>query len=74
MLSQVEVLEAQALALSPEERLRLADRLIASVFADQDLEEAWAVEVQRRIEAIEGGRVTLVPASESIARARAAIK
>lgn len=67
-------IEAQALALPAEERVRLADRLLASVFDDAAIEEAWSAEVERRIEAIEAGRVGLIPAAESIARARDAIK
>ena len=74
MSSQLEMLEAQALKLSPEERMKLADRLIASVFEDNDIEEAWTAEVERRIEEIEGGRAQTVPAADAIARARAAIK
>jgi putative addiction module component (TIGR02574 family) len=72
--SQLETLEAQALKLTAEERAQLADRLIASLFEDNEVEEAWATEVERRIEEIESGRVQLVPAADAIARARAAIK
>jgi len=39
----------------------------------QAIEEAWAAEVEHRIDAIESGRATLIPAAASIARARAAI-
>lgn len=74
MSTQLEIIEAQALSLTPEERAQLADRLITSLFEDQDIEEAWAVEVERRINDIERGRAKLIPASEAIARARAAIK
>jgi putative addiction module component (TIGR02574 family) len=74
MSTPLELIEAQALSLAPEERAQLADRLIASLFDDQDIEEAWAVEVERRIKDIESGQATLIPASEAIARARAAIK
>jgi putative addiction module component (TIGR02574 family) len=74
MSDELELVEAQALKLSAEERVRLADRLIASLFDDSDVEEAWAVEVERRIQEIESGRAQLVPAAEAIARARAAIK
>jgi len=42
--------------LSPEERARLADRLIASLSDDAEIEEAWALEVERRIAEIEAGR------------------
>ena len=74
MSSQLEIVEAQALKLSPEERAQLADRLVASLFQDQEIEDAWAAEVERRIEEIERGRATLIPAADSIARARASIK
>ena len=74
MSSQLEIVEAQALKLSPEERAQLADRLVASLFKDQEIEDAWAAEVERRIEELESGRATLIPAAESIDRARAAIE
>jgi putative addiction module component (TIGR02574 family) len=70
--SQLEILGAEALKLSPEERAELAERLIGSLFQDAEVEEAWAVEVDRRIAEIESGRSQLIPASDSIARARAA--
>ncbi len=74
MSTQLEAVEAQALNLTVEERARLADRLITSLFEDHDIEEAWAVEVERRIEEIESGRAKLISVSEAISRARAAIK
>ena len=74
MPNQLAMVEAQALKLSPEERAQLADRLITSLFEDHEIEGAWAAEVERRIEEIESGRAKLIPAAESIARARAAIK
>jgi putative addiction module component (TIGR02574 family) len=74
MSNQVEVLEAEAMKLSPEERARLADRLIASLSEDAEIEEAWTAEVERRIAEIEAGRAPVVPAAEAIARARDALK
>ena len=74
MSNQVDVLEAEAMKLSPEERARLADRLIASLSDDAEIEEAWALEVERRIAEIEAGRTPVVPAAEAIARAREAVK
>ena len=74
MSSQLEMVEAQALKLTAEERARLADRLLASLFEEHDIEAAWASEVERRIEDIESGRAQLIPAAESIAKARATIK
>jgi putative addiction module component (TIGR02574 family) len=74
MSSQLEAVQAQALQLPPEERAQLADRLLASLFEDREIEDAWAVEVERRIEEIESGRSKLIPAADAIARARAALK
>jgi putative addiction module component (TIGR02574 family) len=74
MTSRLESLAAEALALAPEDRVQLADRLIASVFPDKDVADAWAEEVERRIREIENGSAPLTPAAEAIARARSAIK
>ena len=74
MSSQFEDIEAEALKLPVEERAHLADRLLASLSEDPEIEEAWAIEVERRVADIEGGRSHLVPAAEAIARARAALK
>ena len=74
MEPKVELLEAEALKLPAEDRARLADRLIASLSEDSEVEEAWAAEIERRIADVEAGRVRLVPAADAIARARAALK
>ena len=41
-LETVETLEAAALHLPPGERARLVERLIATLDADPDVEQAWA--------------------------------
>ena len=66
-------LEAQALKLSPEDRAVLADHLLASLATEQEVEEAWAIELARRIAEIESGRMPLVPVEQAIARARQAL-
>ena len=71
---QIEILEAQALKLSNSERARLAERLLASLDEDSEIEEAWAAEVERRIADVESGRVQMIPAEEAIARARKSLK
>ena len=48
-------LEAEAMKLRSDDRVRLADRLLASVYGDRDVDEAWFAEVQRRIAALEAG-------------------
>jgi putative addiction module component (TIGR02574 family) len=73
MANQLEIVETEALKLAAEDRVRLADRLIASLFEDDGLEAAWAAEVERRVAEIESGRSKLIPAAASIARAHAAV-
>ena len=74
MSSHFEVIEAEALKLDAEERAHLADRLLASLSEEAEVDEAWAAEVERRVAEIESGRVKLVPAADAIARARRALK
>lgn len=68
---EVEVVEAQALKLSQEDRSRLLDRLILSLDEDDARDAAWdAVAAQRDAE-IESGQVAEVDGPEAIARLRA---
>lgn len=71
MSSTVEALEAEALQLSAAERARLVERLIASLDADPEVEDAWAAEVERRNAEIESGAVSLISGSEALARLKA---
>ncbi len=71
MSSTVEALEAEVLQLPAAERARLVERLIASLDADPDVEEAWAAEVERRHAEVESGGVTLLPGPETLAKLRA---
>ncbi len=74
MSTQFSSREAEALKLSPEERVLLSDRLLASVGTQGEVEEAWAAEVDRRLAAVlESGRGRLVPAEQTIKRARQAL-
>ena len=66
-------LEAEALKLAPEERVLLADHLLASLGGDAAVEQAWAEEAERRLADVEGGRVALVPAEQAIEGARKAL-
>lgn len=61
----VEMLEAAALQLTPAERARLVDRLLATLDADPDVEEAWAAEVGRRQSEIEKWSCISVAGSET---------
>ena len=67
----VETLEAAALQLTPADRARLVDRLIATLDADPEVEEAWAAEVERRQTEIENGTVSLLPGPETLTKLKA---
>jgi len=66
--------EAQALLLSPEDRAQLADKLLASLAANADVEDAWSVEAARRLAELERGAVSGIPVRDAIARARDAVR
>lgn len=71
MSSSVEILEAEVLQLPPSQRAHLVERLIASLDVDPEVEEAWAIEVERRLADIESGATTLLPGSETLAKLKA---
>ncbi len=71
LASLAENLESAALALPPVEKARLADRLLASLAEDEEVEAAWAEEIRRRLEAYRSGQIESVPASQAIEEARA---
>jgi putative addiction module component (TIGR02574 family) len=75
----VERLEAEALQLPPDERARLARRLIASLDESlpedpAEVEREWKAEIERRLEAYRMGEVEAVPASQVIADVRARLR
>ena len=57
----------EALKLSPEERAALATSLLDSLEegVDEGVEAAWAVEIAKRLEDLDSGRVTPVPWPEA---------
>ncbi len=73
MSTQFATVEAEALKLSPEEKVLLADHLLASLGTQGEVEEAWAAEVERRLSQVESGSSPLVPVEEAIRRARQAL-
>ena len=68
MPMQLDALETEVLKLSPAERSHLLDRLVASLDADSEIADAWALEAERRDAEIDAGRVTLVPGKVVLAR------
>lgn len=56
----------QALALSPEEREEIIERLSESLESpvEGDVEAAWADELRRRMDEVERGEVEMIPWSD----------
>lgn len=75
MSDLVAELSQRANALSPEDRARLAEELLATLDAVSDLavDAAWDAELRKRIEEVERGAVDLIPAEEVFARAHRAL-
>jgi putative addiction module component (TIGR02574 family) len=73
MSTQLATIEAEALKLSPEDRVLLADHVLASLRGHGEAEEAWAAEVDRRLAEVEAGTVNLVPVEQAVKRARQAL-
>lgn len=67
--STAEVFEA-ALALSDDDRAKLADRLVESLDGniDPDAETAWAAEIERRLAKIDAGQASSLSMDEALAR------
>jgi putative addiction module component (TIGR02574 family) len=70
MTTSLEVLEAEALKLAPADRSHLLERLIASLDADPEVEEAWELEADRREASLESGSTIEVPGEEAMNRLR----
>ena len=68
------VLQAAGFELLEDPRAQLADRLLASLSAVPDLDEAWSVEAERRLSELESGNVIGVPiARDGLAEPRESI-
>ena len=75
MSDLVEELSRKALSLAPEERVRLAEALLATVQeVDDEVEAAWDAEIERRVGDIDQGRAKLIPAEEVFTEVRRLIK
>ena len=70
MAIALDVLEAEVLGLSVLQRSHLLDRLITSLDADPEIQQAWAIEAERRDADIDAGKVALVSGQAVIARLR----
>jgi hypothetical protein len=73
MAIALDVLEAEVLGLSVLQRSHLLDRLISSLDADPEIQQAWAVEAERRDAEIDAGKVALASGPAVVERLRATL-
>lgn len=75
MTTLVDELSQKALELPPEERVRLAEKLLATVRElDAEVEAAWDQEIQHRLAEIDNGTAKLIPAEDVFAEVRRILK
>ncbi len=71
MTTLVDELSQRALELPPEEPVRLAERLLATVHeVDAEVDAAWDEEIKRRLAEIDNGTVKLIPGEQVFAEVR----
>ncbi len=73
MGNQLELLEVQALQLTTGERASFAQLLLASLDEYSELEEAWAIETDRRMSEVDAGAVHVIPIADALAQERASL-
>jgi putative addiction module component (TIGR02574 family) len=73
---ELKIVEQEALRLPPEERARLAQKLLLSLetLSEEELDQAWLVEADRRARELDRGEVQPVPAEEVRRKARALLR
>jgi putative addiction module component (TIGR02574 family) len=59
-------IEHELLKFPAAERARLAERLIAILDEDAEVESAWKAEVRRRDEELESGAVQAIPLEDAL--------
>lgn len=64
MSTQLEIAEAEAMKLTPAQRLDLVERLAESVQPSAILHPAWNAEIKRRLADLDAGRVVAIPADQ----------
>ena len=71
MSTSLEALQAEVSRLSPTDRSRLLEHLIASLEVDDEVEAAWEAVADEREADVQAGKVSPVAFEEAIARLEA---
>ena len=71
MSTSLEAIQAEVSRLSPADRSRLLEHLIASLEVDDEVEAAWEAVADEREADVAAGKVRSIPFEEAIARLEA---
>ena len=76
MVTNFKEIENSALKLDEKQRAELAKRLLLSLEdqIDEDIEQAWIDEINRRRKEVESGQVGLIPAEQVLEKARSILR
>jgi putative addiction module component (TIGR02574 family) len=74
METQLEKLVSDAMKLSSKERAALAQLLLASLEPATADDDAWELEVERRVADVESGLTSLIPMADALDQIRAKLK
>jgi len=70
MSASLKQIEEQAKALSADERAKLAESMLESLYAPvSEIEVAWDEEIERRVAAFDRGEIPAYPAEDVFAEA-----
>ena len=69
-------IESKALQLPPEQRARLAQRLVSSLDQESDpgAEQVWFAEAERRLDELEYVKVASIPAEQVLEKTRSTLR
>lgn len=72
MMDKSKVVLEEALKLTANERAEVAEQLLASLdeVPDNDVDQAWQEEIQRRLQQVERGEVELIDSDTVMAELR----
>ncbi len=72
----VQTIEHEALRLPPEDRAKLAQKLLLSLdtLSEEELKQAWLVEADRRARELDRGDIQPISADEVRRKARALLR
>lgn len=76
MSSNLDQLTAEAMKLSPRERVRLAQQLVSTLDdeVETDTEELWFAEAERRLAELRGGKIQGIDSDAAFRSAREALR